>query len=134
LEIASAFAFAFAFQGSRWLGDIAPHLLSEAQRAGLARAKVIAGQRTTIEDLIPDHLLYERGWPKVRPSAEEAELLWRVRRQVSALYGMTVSCMDPAELIARYSDLMAQKAVKNAAALKKASAKKRTRWSKGNPG
>lgn len=120
LEIVSA----FAFQGSRWLGDIAPHLLSEAQRAGLARAKMIAAQRTVIEAQIPDHLLYELGWPKVMPTAKEAELLCRVRRQVSALYGMTVSCTEPAELIARFADLMAQKAVKDTAALKKASKKK----------
>jgi 3'-phosphoadenosine 5'-phosphosulfate sulfotransferase (PAPS reductase)/FAD synthetase len=119
LEIASA----FAFQGSRWLGDIAPHLLSEAQRAGLARAKEIAARRAAIEAQIPNHLLYERGWPKVMPTAEEAVLLCRVRREVAALYDMAVMCTEPAELAARYADLMAQKAVKEAAALKKASRK-----------
>lgn len=106
LEIASA----FAFQGNRWLGDIAPHLLSEAQRQGLARAKEIAVQRVMIEAQIPDHLLYERGWPKVMPTVEEAELLCRVRCEVGALYGMAVTCTDSAELIDRYADLMTLKA------------------------
>lgn len=111
LEIASA----FAFQGNRWLGDLAPQLLSGAQRAGLARAKEIAARRAAIESQIPDHLLYERGWPKVMPSREEAAELCRVRREVAALYGMTVACTEPEELIARYAQLMAQKAEKEAA-------------------
>jgi 3'-phosphoadenosine 5'-phosphosulfate sulfotransferase (PAPS reductase)/FAD synthetase len=115
LEIASA----FAFQGNRWLGDVAPHLLSEAQRAGLARAKEIAAQRVAIEAQIPDHLLYERGWPKVMPTAEEAVLLCGVRREVAALYDMTVTCMEPSELVARYADLMTQKALKDAVVLRK---------------
>jgi 3'-phosphoadenosine 5'-phosphosulfate sulfotransferase (PAPS reductase)/FAD synthetase len=119
LEIASA----FAFQGSRWLGDIAPQLLSEAQRAGLVRAKKIASQRVVIEAQISNHLLYERGWPRVMPTAEEAVLLCRVRREVAALYDMAVTCTEPAELVGRYAYLMAQKAVKEAAALKKANRK-----------
>jgi hypothetical protein len=120
LEIASA----FAFQGSRWLGDIAPHLLSEAQRAGLARAKVIASQRVAIEAQIPNHLLYEQGWPKVMPTAEEAVLLCRARRDVAALYDMVVTCIEPAKLLARYADLMAIKVRKDAVALRKKTSRK----------
>lgn len=115
LEIASA----FAFQGSRWLGDVAPYLLSEEQRGGLVRAKEIAAGRVTLEAQIPDHLLYERGWPKVMPTAEEAVMLCGVRRGVAALYGMPVTCLEPVELTARYADLMSQKAVKEAASAKK---------------
>jgi 3'-phosphoadenosine 5'-phosphosulfate sulfotransferase (PAPS reductase)/FAD synthetase len=119
LEIASA----FAFQGSRWLGDVAPHLLSDAQRAGLVRAKEIAARRVAIEAQIPDHLLYERGWPRVMPTLEEAELLCRVRREVAGLYDMVVSCIEPPALIARYANLMAQKAQKDAAVLRKSNRK-----------
>lgn len=115
LEIASS----FAFQGSRWLGDVAPHLLSEAQVAGLARAKEIAARRAEIEAEIPDHLLYEKGWPKTVPTQEEAELLCRVRREVAELLGLEVSCTKPAELVARYVDLMAKKAAKETASAKK---------------
>jgi len=116
LEIAST----FAFQGSRWLGDMAPDLLSDDQRAGLARAKALAEQREAIEALIPEHLLYERGWPKVMPTVEEADLLCRVRREIAALYAIGVACTDPAELLSRYADLMAQKAAKEAVKAKKA--------------
>jgi 3'-phosphoadenosine 5'-phosphosulfate sulfotransferase (PAPS reductase)/FAD synthetase len=111
LEIVSA----FAFQGSRWLGDVAPHLLSEEQRAGLVRAKQVVAKREAIEAQIPDHLLYEKGWPKVMPTAEEADLLCRVRREVAALYDVSVACVDPVDLVARYADLMAQKVAKDAA-------------------
>jgi 3'-phosphoadenosine 5'-phosphosulfate sulfotransferase (PAPS reductase)/FAD synthetase len=115
LEIAST----FAFQGSRWLGDVAPHLLTDAQRAGLAAAKAKAARREEIEAQIPDHLLYERGWPKVMPTAEEAELLCGVRREIASLYEIEISCTGPADLIARYADLMAQKAAKEEAISKK---------------
>ncbi len=127
LEIAST----FAFQGSRWLGDVAPHLLTDAQRAGLSRAKALAEQRAAIEDQIPDHLLYERGWPKVVPTAEEAELLCRVRREIAAFYAVEVSCTEPADLTARYAHLMAQRAAKEAAAAKKSARRSRKSKSKG---
>lgn len=119
LEIAST----FAFQGSRWLGDVAPQLLSDVQRAGLVRAKEIAARRVAIEAQIPDHLLYERGWPKVMPSAEEADLLCRVRREIAELLGIEVTCTDSADLIARYADLIAQKAVKEEAIAQKTARK-----------
>ncbi len=115
LEIASA----FAFQGNRWLGDVAPHLLDQEQRDALDAAKRLAVKREEIEAQIPDHLLYERGWPKVMPTAEEAELLCRVRREIAALYEITVSCTEPAALTGRYANLMEQKAVKEAAKTKK---------------
>lgn len=111
LEIASS----FAFQGSRWLGDVAPHLLSDAQRAGLAAAKEKAARREAIEEQIPDHLLYTKGWPTVMPTLEEAELLCGVRVEIAQLLGIEVECTSPADLIARYADLMAQRAAKEAA-------------------
>ncbi|HSX23024.1 MAG TPA: phosphoadenosine phosphosulfate reductase family protein [Gaiellaceae bacterium] len=111
LEIASA----FAFQGSRWLGDVAPHLLDQEQRDALRAAKRLAEQRAAIEAQIPDHLLYERGWPKVMPTQAEAELLCRVRREVAALYEIEVGCTEVADLLARYADLIVQKAAKEAA-------------------
>ena len=111
LEIVST----FAFQGSRWLGDVAPHLLSDAQRAGLAVAKEKAARREAIESQIPDHLLYTKGWPTVMPSLEEAALLCRVRCEIALLLGIEISCTSSADLIERYADLMAQKAAKEAA-------------------
>ncbi len=125
LEITST----FAFQGSSWLGDVAPHLLSEEQRAGLSRAKALAKQRERIEALIPKHLLYTKGWPTVMPTAEEAELLCRVRREVAVLLDIEVQCIEPAELLSRYADLMTQKAAKESAKAAKA-ARSRARKAK----
>jgi 3'-phosphoadenosine 5'-phosphosulfate sulfotransferase (PAPS reductase)/FAD synthetase len=122
LEIASA----FAFQGNRWLGDVAPHLLDQEQRDALEAAKRLAEKREAIEAQIPDHLLFERGWPKVMPTADEAELLCRVRREIAMLYEIQVSCVEPADLIARYAHLMALNAVKEAAKAKKAAPKKKS--------
>lgn len=115
LEIASA----FAFQGNRWLGDVAPQLLDQEQRDALEAAKRLAAKREAIEAQIPEHLLYERGWPKVMPTSEEAELLCRVRREIAALYEIEVSCTEPAVLSGRYADLMVQKAAKDAVKVKK---------------
>jgi len=111
LEIRST----FAFQGSRWLADVAPNLLSDEQRAGLARAKQLAAKRVQIEKRIPKHLLYTKGWPTVMPTEVEAKMLCAVRREVAVLLGLKVSYTEPAKLIARYADLMAQKATKEAA-------------------
>jgi len=111
LEIRSG----FAFQGSRWLGDVAPQLLDDATRAALAAAKARAAKRVQIEKRIPKHLLFTKGWPTVMPTEAEAELLCAVRREIAALYGIKVTCTEPAALIARYAQLMAQNAAKEAA-------------------
>ncbi len=110
LEIAST----FAFQGSRWLADIAPGLLDDRQRILIADAKRKASLRAEIEAAIPDHLLYEKGWPKVMPTRAEAELLCRVRRDLAILLGINVDYLDPDALIARYAELMAENAERQA--------------------
>ena len=122
LEIRSG----FAFQGSRWLGDIAPQLLDSETLAALAASKERAAKRVQIEKRIPKHLLFTKGWPNVMPTAAEAELLCDVRREVAALYGIKVSCTEPVALIARYAQLMEQKEAKEAVKAKKA-ARKRTK-------
>jgi 3'-phosphoadenosine 5'-phosphosulfate sulfotransferase (PAPS reductase)/FAD synthetase len=102
----------FAFQGSRWLGDVAPHLLDEAARTALVLAKARAAQRVQIEKRIPKHLLYTAGWPTIMPTEAEAELLCAVRREIAELLGIEVQYIDPAQVLARYAELMAQKAQK----------------------
>jgi hypothetical protein len=64
----------FAFQGQRWLADVAPDLLFPELAAAVARAKAAAVHRQVIESEIPAHLLFSSGWPTVRPTADEAEL------------------------------------------------------------
>jgi len=79
LEIRST----FAFQGSRWLGDVAPQLLDDATRVALVRAKERAAKRVQIDKRVPKHLLYTKGWPTVMPTVAEAELICSVRREVA---------------------------------------------------
>lgn len=106
LEIAST----FAFQGAKWLGDVAPHLLGDERREALARAKAAAAVRQAAEARIPAHLLYVKGWPTCVPTLAEAELLCDVRRTVVAAVGLTcATCLTPAELVARYTELVAQR-------------------------
>jgi 3'-phosphoadenosine 5'-phosphosulfate sulfotransferase (PAPS reductase)/FAD synthetase len=119
LEIVSG----FAFQGSRWLGDVAPHLLTDDQREGLLRAKARAKRVKTAQKRIPKHLLYTRGWPTVMPSREEAEMLAEVRREVADALGLQIERADAASILDRYTDLMAQKAAKEDASAKKAARK-----------
>lgn len=99
----------FAFQGNRWLGDLAPDLLSSDLRERLALAKRNAEERQAIEAEIPKHLLFGAGWPSVIPTREEAELLASVRRRVSALLGIEAGFLTGAEIALRYTELMAAK-------------------------
>ncbi|WP_430436819.1 phosphoadenosine phosphosulfate reductase family protein [Oceanibaculum nanhaiense] len=105
LEIASA----FAFQGARWLGDIAPVLLSPAQRDGLARAKRTAVERSTIEAAVTPGMRYVKGWPLRMLTDKEAETLAQVRRSMSALYGFTAEHLDVASIHGRYAELLSMK-------------------------
>jgi 3'-phosphoadenosine 5'-phosphosulfate sulfotransferase (PAPS reductase)/FAD synthetase len=105
LEIAST----FAFQGDEWLGDVSP-----GQRSGLERAKAAAKVRQTAEARIPKHLLYTKNWPTCIPTADEAWLLAEVRREVAAAVGLEIGFTDPASIVARYEELMAEKEAKEA--------------------
>lgn len=102
LEIEST----FAFQGSRWLGDVAPHLLDPKTLQKLDAAKQAAKIRINAESLIPKHLLYVKGWPTAIPSVADAELLAQIRRKVATAMSLQVSCTTPESIRARYADLM----------------------------
>ena len=81
-------------------------------------AKERAAKRVVIEKRIAKHLLYTKGWPTVMPTQDEAELLCAVRREVADLLGIRIQHTDPVALLARYAELMAQKAAKEAATAK----------------
>ena len=66
------------------------------------------------------------------PTDAEAELLCAVRREVAELMGFEIQYTEPAKLIARYADLMAQKAAKEAAVAQKATRKQSKKTSKGD--
>lgn len=117
LEIEST----FAFQGSSWLADIAPHLLDAGTAYALQRAKWRGQRREQIEARIPEHLLYTEGWPTVMPTQAEAELLAEVRREIAELLGIVdVKYTDAASILTRYAELMAANAAKTKAHKKKA--------------
>lgn len=105
----------FAFQGNRWLGDVAPHLLSPALAAELDAAKRKATLREAIEAQIPRHLLYVKGWPTVMPTPNEAQLLANVRTKIAKLLALEVTCTTPRAILDRYAFLMAEKARKQPA-------------------
>lgn len=96
----------FAFQGQRWLADVAPELLPASLMAAIARAKGAAVQRQAIEAEIPPHLLFTSGWPTVRPTLDEAKLLASVRSRVSALVGIEIQCADATSVLERYDELL----------------------------
>lgn len=102
LEIVST----YAFQGSRWLADVAPHLLSEETLARVATAKEKAKEREAIEAELPERLLYVSGWPITVPTLEEAELIASVRRRIAALLGLPAMHLDAEAVVQRYEALM----------------------------
>jgi 3'-phosphoadenosine 5'-phosphosulfate sulfotransferase (PAPS reductase)/FAD synthetase len=99
----------FAFQGQRWLADVAPHLLPSELAADVARAKAAAIERQAIEAEIPAHLLFSSGWPTLRPTADEAELLASVRRRVAQTVGIDVGYVSGVDVLRRYDELLAQR-------------------------
>jgi 3'-phosphoadenosine 5'-phosphosulfate sulfotransferase (PAPS reductase)/FAD synthetase len=114
----------FAFQGNRWLADVAPHLLSAETLARVAWAKEAAVRRQAAEARVPKHLLYTAGWPTVMPTAAEAELIASVRRDVAATLGIEVEYDRGDAVYARYAELMATGATKTAARAAKLSTRR----------
>jgi 3'-phosphoadenosine 5'-phosphosulfate sulfotransferase (PAPS reductase)/FAD synthetase len=102
----------FAFQGNRWLSDVASHILPPSLREQAELAKVTAVQRQVIEAEIPKHLLYTAGWPTSLPTPEEAALLANVRQRVSRLVGLNAQYLDAESIQARYATLLAIKEAK----------------------
>lgn len=102
----------FGFQGSRWLADVAPQLLSDHVRAAVPRAKAKAAQRVALEKRITPAMLYVKGWPTRMLTDAEAAILADVRTQVSALIGLDSRHLDVAGIHGRYAQLMAANAAR----------------------
>ncbi len=96
----------FAFQGSRWLADVAPQLLTPELRSRIEQAKLKARQREEIESQIPKHLLYVKGWPTCLPTWHEAKLLADVRAGIAKLLGFNAEYLRADEILRRYSELL----------------------------
>jgi 3'-phosphoadenosine 5'-phosphosulfate sulfotransferase (PAPS reductase)/FAD synthetase len=102
----------FAFQGARWLADVAPQLLGADLRARIQQAKEKALERQRIEAEIPDHLLYSKGWPTALPTFGEAELIADVRRRISVLIPIPADFLTAETVRARYAALLEAKAAR----------------------
>lgn len=105
----------FAFQGARWLGDVAAHLLPPETREAHAAAKDKAARRVAIEEQITKPMLYVKGWPIRMLTNEEAEILWVVRNKITELYGFKSACLTIDTIHQRYAELLDDKARKEAA-------------------
>lgn len=105
LEIKST----FAFQGARWLADVAPDLLDEATRTLVNEAKQKSILRASIEQQIPKDLLYSKGWPTRVPTFEEAVIIAHVRREVAALLSVWIDWTTPEGVISRFQELLDKK-------------------------
>ncbi len=105
LEIRSG----FGLQGSRWLGDVAPHLLDDATRAALADTKVRAKRREEAEARIPTHLLFTKGWPDAVPSPAEAQLLAEVRAEVFKAINVEPTYVTAEAIIGKYQALVSER-------------------------
>ena len=101
----------FAFQGATWLGDVAPHLLDLDTYQRLQFAKDRAAIRAGAEAWLPEHLLFEDGWPNIMPTPDEAEKIAAMRRSVAEAVRITgMQCLTGPEVSARYAQLIAEKA------------------------
>lgn len=102
MEIASA----FSFQPTRWLGDVAPHLLDARRIAGLAEAKTKAARRREIEQAVPASLVFRKNAPPVIPTRDEAETMATIRRAVSVLHDLQSAYLDAGSIIAKHTEMV----------------------------
>lgn len=102
----------FAFQGSRWLADTAPHLLAPDLKRRIENAKRLAVERNEIESRIPVHLLYTKGWPTVIPTLPEACLIADIRARVSAFLSLHADYLTAESVRARYAALLEARRMK----------------------
>jgi 3'-phosphoadenosine 5'-phosphosulfate sulfotransferase (PAPS reductase)/FAD synthetase len=98
LELSSS----FAFQGSRWLADMAPHLVAGDGPVRTAEAKGKAAERIALEAGIPRDLFYRGSVADRLPSYDEAKLLGNIRRRVSELLGVSIGFTDPDDIIGKF--------------------------------
>ncbi|MHB8408401.1 MAG: phosphoadenosine phosphosulfate reductase domain-containing protein [Acidiferrobacterales bacterium] len=106
----------FAFQGNRWLADVAPDLLSALELAAVAEAKERAKARVAAERKVPKELLYVKGWPTRPVTDSEARLLASVRAEVCATVGIPGDYLEPDQIRQRYVDLIAMRQLREAGA------------------
>lgn len=105
LEIAST----FAFQGSKWLGDVRPDALGTDRADALRDAKIKALSRIAIEAKITKGMRYVAGWPTRMLSDAEAEILADARQRIGTLLKIQPLYLDVPSIHDRYRSLMAER-------------------------
>ncbi len=105
----------FPFQPTRWLADVAPHLLGPALHADIVRAKADQAERRRIEAAMPAGLRYIAGWPPRLPTRPEAEDIAAARRPILARHRLEDRYPSVTTILDRFSELMAIVARKRAA-------------------
>ncbi|MGK2912397.1 MAG: phosphoadenosine phosphosulfate reductase family protein [Sphingobium sp.] len=105
----------FPFQPTRWLADVAPHLLGRALHSDIVRAKADQAERRRIEAAMPAGLRYVAGWPPRLPTRPEAEDIAAARRPILARHRLEDRYSSVTTILDRFSELMAIGARKRAA-------------------
>lgn len=103
LEIESG----FSFQPGRWLGDVAPGLLSGAKRSALEAAKASAVRRRALEADLPSGLRFQKGWPPRMPTISEADQIANVRNEILAQHNLVNLYPLAADVLGRFHELHA---------------------------
>lgn len=96
----------FGFQGSRWLADVAPHLLGDSLSKRVVEAKEKAKSRVALEKRIEKDMLFVKGWPARMLTDREASILADVRTGVSNLLGFESRYLDVTGIHKRYAELI----------------------------
>jgi 3'-phosphoadenosine 5'-phosphosulfate sulfotransferase (PAPS reductase)/FAD synthetase len=105
----------FPFQPTRWLADVAPHLLGATLRSDVARAKVDQLRRLSIEAAMPAGLRFVKGWPPRLPTRAEAETIAASRRSILDRHALEDRYPSATSILDRFAELMAIGAGKRAA-------------------
>ena len=104
----------FSFQAGRWLGDVAPSILSPGLAADLERGKAGAAERLALEASMPAELRYVKGWPQRLPTLAEAELIVQAREPLLLRHGLEIRYGSAQAVIGRFEELMDAQAAKAA--------------------
>nr|WP_239474398.1 phosphoadenosine phosphosulfate reductase family protein [Sphingomonas sp. BT552] len=104
----------FSFQHVRWLGDVAPDLLTPGLAADLARAKHLAAERRAVEAQMPARHRYVKGWPLHVPTYDEAQIICDARHTILRQHGATSPYDSPSLIIDRIAGLKATGEAKRA--------------------
>jgi len=99
LQVEMEARYAFSFQPSRWLGDVAPDLLDQRLTDALGRAKEKAFLRRSIETDIPETMKFRKNEIPLLPDMKTAARMAEVRRQVSELHGIDAGHLDARKVI-----------------------------------